>query len=605
MLCFSEYLIRDLNCKKKNSIRNVSKNYTIALVGLGPRGLAALEALYLAKQKFHLENEIRVVLFEKGEYPGAGQIWSPDQVGTNLSNIHERRLRGYLSGRPQIKCCDLFIPAFPGYEDWLENSEIESSRTIPDSFPSRAKLGSYLNNRFDSLKNALKGNQLIRIYKTQVTKVETTERGCVIYDNQKKSYAVDQLVLTIGHQPTQLSSQLKSWEKHVMNHPNLTLFTDPYPVRELDKCNIDSQTTVALRGFGLSMLDQVREFTIGFGGRFENQENSIKLTYIPSKKEPKKLIAFSLDGLPPAPKPINEWVDSWFELNESERKMLQLKLDFAAENPAKINDAGFLIEALASITASVFIRLGNKARTSDLSWKSLTNLTEQLIREPHKQHSLILSTKCTALEQMEALLEMAYGKRKISLDYCLGQVWRFALGIIYHDYTYLHVSDAAMEDVVNYIEASKRYSYGPPVTSLQQLIALEEAGILDLDFVNNPDISLVNEGWELRKKDKTCVAEVMVNSVIDAPQLLKVSSSLIKNLIEDKKVDPVSYKLGLHTLEDGRIITKAGTKNQHIALLGRLAKGSVIGVDDLIECFGKPARLWAEGVLKRFNEAEN
>ena len=52
-------------------------------------------------------------------------------------------------------------------------------------------------------------------------------------------------------------------------------------------------------------------------------------------------------------------------------------------------------------------------------------------------------------------------------------------------------------------------------------------------------------------------------------------------------------------LEDGRIISKGGNTHQNIALLGRLAKGSVVGVDDLIECFGKPARKWAEGVLNR------
>ena len=91
----------------------------------------------------------------------------------------------------------------------------------------------------------------------------------------------------------------------------------------------------------------------------------------------------------------------------------------------------------------------------------------------------------------------------------------------------------------------------------------------------------------------------MVNSVIDPPQLVKVTSDLVENLVADKKVNAVSYKLGLHTLEDGRIISEAGNTHQPIALLGRLAKGSVIGVDDLIECFGKPASKWAEGVVNR------
>ena len=156
-----------------------------------------------------------------------------------------------------------------------------------------------------------------------------------------------------------------------------------------------------------------------------------------------------------------------------------------------------------------------------------------------------------------------------------------------------------MVDVVNYIEASKRYSYGPPVKSLQQLMALVEAGVLNLDFVNNPTITPVENGWKLEKNNQSIITQVMVNSVIDAPQLVAVSSPLIQNLLEDKRVDPVSYKLGLHTLEDGSIISKNGNSHQHISLLGRLAKGSIIGVDDLIECFGKPAHKWADSLIER------
>ena len=110
---------------------------------------------------------------------------------------------------------------------------------------------------------------------------------------------------------------------------------------------------------------------------------------------------------------------------------------------------------------------------------------------------------------------------------------------------------------------------------------------------------MIEEGWRLTKGVQSVDVDVMVNSVIDAPQLKAVSSPLVEHLREDKRVDAVSYKLGLHTLEDGRIISQGGNTHQHIALLGRLAKGSVVGVDDLIECFGKPAQKWAEGVLKR------
>ncbi|MDP5045379.1 MAG: FAD/NAD(P)-binding protein [Leeuwenhoekiella sp.] len=583
----------------------MSNNKTIAIIGIGPRGLAALEALYIAKQEKALKTKLNVLLFEEAAYPGAGKIWSPQQVVTNLSNISERHLSAGLQGRPEIRFDNLYIASFPGYQEWITTDADEIKTAAVDYFPPRAKLGAYLNARFESIKNALLGVDCATLIANKVTHVETTQTGCLITDETHKKYHTDEVVLTIGHQATQLSDQLKAWEKHTKEFSHLKLYKDPYPVGALETETITPDAVVALRGFGLSMVDQVRALTLGFGGTFTNSENGLKFKYHPSATAPKKLIVFSLDGLPPAPKPVNSAIDSWFEPTVDEITHFRDELDSALKKPELIIDATFLIKALATLTASVFKRLAHKARYYSSDETYLESLVETIIRKPETRHSLVLDKNLPALDQMEMLLEMAFGKQKISLDYCLGQVWRYALGILYHDYTHLDISDVAMIDIVSYIEASKRYSYGPPVASLQQLIAVAEAGVLDLNFVENPEIKLTPQGWQLFKNGKVSTANVMVNSVIDPPQLIAVNSPVVQHLLDDHKVDAVSYKLGLHTLQDGRIISSAGNSNQHIALLGRLAKGSVIGVDDLIECFGKPARKWAEGVLNRTAKKEN
>ncbi|RXG32595.1 FAD-NAD(P)-binding [Leeuwenhoekiella marinoflava DSM 3653] len=574
----------------------MSKHYKIAIVGVGPRGLAALESLYLAKKNSNSSKKLKVVLFEASAYPGAGQVWTPNQVKTNLSNVHERNLSNNLAGREALHFEDVFIPEFPGYKDWLASAAADYSKK--DIFPSRAKLGSYLNERFNTLKEALAGSDLIEFYQEEVIKVEPSESGCIIYTKHNQPIEADDAVLTIGHQPTYDSEQLRKWSEHAEEN-NLKLYKDPYPVGALETDSISEETTVALRGFGLSMVDQVRALSIGFGGVFKEKEDSIKWEYIPSEKAPKQLVVFSLNGLPPAPKPVNAIIDNWFKPNEKENHSFVNAIEKAEQNTESINDASFLIEALANMTASVYLRIPEQNRKHMLSHQELSQLTLQLIKNPNTAHDLILKYDLPALEAMQHLLQMAFGQTAISLDYCLGQVWRFALGILYHDYTYLNLTDEAMVDVVRYIEASKRYSYGPPVKSLQQLIALVEAGVLNLDFVNDPKITPVENGWKLEKNNKSIIAQVMVNSVIDAPQLVAVSSPLIQHLLKDKRVDPVSYKLGLHTLEDGSIISKNGNSHQHISLLGRLAKGSIIGVDDLIECFGKPAHKWAESLIDR------
>lgn len=576
----------------------MSKPYTIGIVGVGPRGLAALESLFLVKSNSKSSLDLHVKLFEASPYPGAGQIWTPDQVETNLSNIHERNLSNDLAGRPSINVDDIFIPEFPGYADWLTDRKDAPANASKDHFPARSKLGIYLYERFLTIYDALKGQNKAELFSAEIVQIDANEQSGIIITKDAQQHMVDEIVLTIGHQPTYDSEQLQLWDTHAKQN-NLKLYKVPYPVGALETDAITPETKIALRGFGLSMVDQVRALSIGFGGSFVPIADSVELNYIPSEEAPRELVAFSLNGLPPVPKPFSGEIDSLFEPSEEEFKLLIQAVEQAEANASTISDASFLIEAIAQITSSVYKRLGSKARATDLSADDLTELTLKVIKKPDSEHTLLVSTKKDTLEAMLLYLHMAYGKTKISLDYCLGQVWRFALGVLYHDYTYMNLGDDAMVDVVKYIEASKRYSYGPPVKSLQQLIALVKAGVLNLDFVADPEINLVPEGWQLRKDGKTIVVQVMVNSVIDAPQLAKVSSPLIAHLRTDKRVDAVSYKLGLHTLEDGRIISKGGNTHQNIALLGRLAKGSVVGVDDLIECFGKPARKWAEGVLNR------
>lgn len=62
-------------------------------------------------------------------------------------------------------------------------------------------------------------------------------------------------------------------------------------------------------------------------------------------------------------------------------------------------------------------------------------------------------------------------------------------------------------------ERMKRYTYGPPVASMQQLLALVDAGMLNLTVVNNPAITLTDQGWELKVNDVVVVADVMIDTV--------------------------------------------------------------------------------------------
>ncbi|MGB3774442.1 MAG: FAD/NAD(P)-binding protein [Leeuwenhoekiella sp.] len=572
---------------------------TVAIIGVGPRGLAALEQLYISQEQASTNTKITTILFETSEYPGAGQIWAPDQVNTNLTNVHERLLCENLKGRPAVNLEWLQIPSFPKYAGWLEENKTKGVDTDVDFFPPRAKLGRYLRERFLSIKNALEAQDLLKIYEEIAVKIETASENVTIH-TQNNQYAADEVLLTIGHQPTENSKQLQKWEEHAEQYEGLMLYKKPYPVDALKTDSITPKTTIALRGFGLSMVDQVRALTLGYDGKFVDK-NDLEFTYIPSGKEPEQLVVFSLDGLPPAPKPVDAEVDGWFELSTEDYEAFCAVLENARDNPEDIQDASFLIKGIASATASIFLRLDKRAYAHEFDRSELYKIIEKLIRNPDLDHELILSQKLSPVNMMNSFLRMAVGKEKISLDYCLGQVWRIALDVLYKEYYNLGLSDKAMTDVVKYIAASKRYSYGPPVESLKQLLALVDAGKLTFELANDPKITLSPQGWNLKQNGMERTAQVMVNAVIDAPQLVKVNSDLIKNLLLYYKIDPVDYSLGLHTREDGRILKETEVVDERICLMGRLAKGSIFGVDNLVECFGDPATKWANGVTTRIN----
>ena len=72
---------------------------------------------------------------------------------------------------------------------------------------------------------------------------------------------------------------------------------------------------------------------------------------------------------------------------------------------------------------------------------------------------------------------------------------------------------------IGFDEGLKRYSYGPPVASARELLALIEAGIVDLRAVEDPDIRLVADGWQLAEGDARMRAPVMVDAVLPSPSL--------------------------------------------------------------------------------------
>ena len=575
-----------------------SKIKKLAIIGGGPRGLAALESIYsflAAKTKLLA---LHTQLFEAGELPGAGHVYNLEQPDTNWLNFSERALR--LDGRNAINHEDLSIPSFPSFHHWSGYNSEEDTGLLPDKFPLRSTLGIYLNERYNSIASVLLDNGLLEVIKAEIVETDWDNDTFKIIDNVGNVYHSDELVLTIGHQPTEHSKQLKDWIEYSASNATVDVLTEPYPVESiLESIKMDSNKVVALRGFGLAMVDIMRALTIGLGGKFKViDEPTQKMTYTKSGREPLAIIPFSLDGLPMAPKPLNLKIDQWFLPTEAEKKTFGNVIRVIAKE-GNATSIEFLGDAIAPMVARIFKALKGKAETFTIEEDDLAAVIMAWLMDGDFEHRLIVSKSNPPQNMLEQFIGMATGTNSISLDFCIGQVWRHCQPVMYQAISFSNLDDEIIANVISLDERLKRYSYGPPVKSLQQVLALIEAEVLSLDFVRNPTIKMTKKGWKLSNQKDEILVNLMVNSVLDPAKILEMNSPIVRNLLQKSMVEPVHDELGIKTKKNGCVQLSKNRDEIPLAVMGRLSKGTIVGVDAVLQCFEDRADFWAEGVINR------
>jgi len=565
---------------------------TVAIVGVGPRGLRALENFVVTLHQQNALQHVQVLLFEETPNLGNGPVYSISQAKSNWINISERALN--LAERLVIASEGLTIPNFPSYHEWSAKDFSIIPKEKKDTYPPRAQVGEYLSQRFQSIFQPLKEAGYVTLINEKVERLSIQGEKFILETANNSYDQLDEVLLTIGHQPTETSEQLLAWEEHVKNNSAIHLFSNPYPIEQFLTFNkLKHDNCIALRGFGLAMMDVVRGIAERFGAFISDETKNKVIQYQTEFNIKNLFVPFSLDGLPMSPKPLNPKIDQWFEPSDT------LLLNFGEiigdkKKQRKATGVSFLIDAISPVIIEVFLSLPAIVASPPLLENELKKIIQQWLTEDEFEHALVTPIAQSAEKSMRSFVDMAKGLKPISLDYCIGQVWRHCQPIIYDKLSYNECSNEVISDIVALDEGMKRYAYGPPVESVEQLLALVAADVMTLTFVKDPDFKLTNKGWTLICGEDSITTDIMINSVLDAPRLKSVSSSLVKNLLSDDLIQPVHDDLGILTDENGYAISQDDNRVLSLAVLGRLAKGTVIGVDAILECFGSRSKEWAE-----------
>lgn len=543
---------------------------SVAIIGGGPRGLAAAEALAAACGKTGRAMALTVIDSE-GLF-GAGPNYHPRQPRLNRLNI-------------PLRAIDIACPTYPGappmsLSDWMERTDTGAD---PDHYPARALLGGYFQDRWQALVDNAPAAFAISTLAGTAVDLKREDAGWMVGTKTGLHGPFGAVLLALGHQSV-ADPQIDAWRRHADKTGAILL--PAYPSETLCRPGFDwAGKTVAVRGLGLSTLDVIGLLTLGQGGAFDQTGDA--LSYRRSGREPLAMLPFSRDGMPPAPKPATAQIDALYDLDHRAQILFVGSL---ANIVAKDVDAPLdaLCAVLLDIATPIGERLGLERAMLD-HWLAVE-------RNPKGHHP---GDDRPVRAVLADQLAMAENRLPPSPGYLIGQVWRKLGTPLRKAFNPVGASPATAGAMVGFDEGLKRFSYGPPPRAVREMLALIDAGLLDLRAVEDPDIARADTGWRLSSDAGDATAGVMIDAVLPPADLARADAPLVARLRENGLLVAAGAGMGATVLADGTPIDQGGKPVEGLAVLGRMATGSVIAADSLHDCFGAAVERWAHAVAER------
>ncbi|MEV6973413.1 FAD/NAD(P)-binding protein [Kitasatospora sp. NPDC093806] len=290
----------------------IDRHLRICVIGAGPRGLSVLERLCANERTSPAGCTVTVHLVDPAA-PGPGRVWRTDQSRHLLMNTVASQITVYTDDSVRIEGP---VEPGPSLYEWArslakgehpagdeqpagydDQTLAEAADLGPNSYPTRAFYGHYLHDAFRAVLAAAPPTVTVRVHRSRAVAMTDAHgapggpQGVRLEDGTRLN-RLDAVVLAQGHLPARPTPREARTAALARTH-HLTYVTPANPA-DLRVAARPGQA-VLLRGLGLNFFDHMALFTLGRGGHFERVDDA--LVYRPSGTEP-RLYATSRRGIP-------------------------------------------------------------------------------------------------------------------------------------------------------------------------------------------------------------------------------------------------------------------------------------------------------------------
>jgi len=588
------------------------KPLRIAIIGMGPKGLYALERMVAEMTKLSAQPQIELHLFERSGHFGSGAVYSPHQPEFLIMN--------YPNYKIDVRYGTEHSSTVPDLKDLILWSTSNGSRKAlsEHAFSPRKIIGEYLASSFNTIVNAAPDNLRIYCHHATVDDILETdgELGIESINHNRKTAVnihVDRVLVTTGHCSWKGKLELDDIFSCDEFYPDVPFV---YPVDE-KLALVRPTDNVAIKGLGLTFIDTVLALTEGRGGRFERTISG-KLRYLPSNKEPLGILAFSRSGLPMVPRTGEEgngdYRPRYFEYGTLMDGIAAGKRPDFLEHVLPLFIRETTYRYYKTLFAGYNIDIYNGS-----DYSMLQNQTERFhTQNPHVERFVFknlfrpvshrnpsielgplaylryLSGEARAGSRKSPFMAAALTWGRISDVFC--SIYNFG-GMTSQSH---YLFDSGYRSKMN------RLSYGPPLLNMEKIVALMETGLLNMDYSKDPEIKKSPNGWNLKvlgRKDMT--VDFLVDARIPTSGSVENWSTLLQHMKANGLVREFvirgtsSYRSACPEIDkSGRVLRADGSVNENITLYGTPTEGITFDNDTLSRKRNDFATAWALGCIE-------